>query len=111
MGATERFNPDEVQRILGLTGKQLDYWDRLRLVSLRKEQGNRFYDFRDLIGLRTVKQLVEEGVPANRSEEHTSELQSRLHLVCRLLLEKKKKTKNTTDTHTRKKQHIPLNTR
>src|SRR2546422_3892783 len=31
-----------------------------------------------------------------RSEEHTSELQSRLHLVCRLLLEKKKKTPNTT---------------
>src|SRR2546422_11553166 len=29
-----------------------------------------------------------------RSEEHTSELQSRLHLVCRLLLEKKKKTEN-----------------
>src|SRR2546422_8316561 len=28
-----------------------------------------------------------------RSEEHTSELQSRLHLVCRLLLEKKKKIK------------------
>src|SRR2546422_1115296 len=31
-----------------------------------------------------------------RSEEHTSELQSRLHLVCRLLLEKKKKNKNKT---------------
>src|SRR2546422_5257391 len=31
-----------------------------------------------------------------RSEEHTSELQSRLHLVCRLLLEKKKITKNKT---------------
>src|SRR2546429_4049867 len=31
-----------------------------------------------------------------RSEEHTSELQSRLHLVCRLLLEKKKN--NTSDT-------------
>src|SRR5687768_18333750 len=29
--------------------------------------------------------------PLLRSEEHTSELQSRLHLVCRLLLEKKKK--------------------
>src|SRR2546422_5572063 len=29
--------------------------------------------------------------PGRRSEEHTSELQSRLHLVCRLLLEKKKK--------------------
>src|SRR2546422_10595007 len=32
----------------------------------------------------------------DRSEEHTSELQSRLHLVCRLLLEKKKKTKETS---------------
>src|SRR2546429_3498091 len=30
-------------------------------------------------------------IVADRSEEHTSELQSRLHLVCRLLLEKKKK--------------------
>src|SRR2546422_5694955 len=35
------------------------------------------------------KDLLERG----RSEEHTSELQSRLHLVCRLLLEKKKKHK------------------
>src|SRR2546422_6710178 len=32
----------------------------------------------------------------HRSEEHTSELQSRLHLVCRLLLEKKKKTQKTS---------------
>src|SRR2546429_2800676 len=32
--------------------------------------------------------------PATRSEEHTSELQSRLHLVCRLLLEKKKNSKH-----------------
>src|SRR2546422_2143821 len=31
-------------------------------------------------------------IHCSRSEEHTSELQSRLHLVCRLLLEKKKKT-------------------
>src|SRR2546422_8127060 len=32
-----------------------------------------------------------------RSEEHTTELQSRLHLVCRLLLEKKKKITHNTD--------------
>src|SRR3989442_10858255 len=32
----------------------------------------------------------------SRSEEHTSELQSRPHLVCRLLLEKKKKNKKQT---------------
>src|SRR5256884_3027651 len=37
------------------------------------------------------------GQNAERSEEHTSELQSRLHLVCRLLLEKKKK--KTTTIH------------
>src|SRR5687768_17791798 len=44
------------------------------------------------------RRLVEHACPApltfraayDRSEEHTSELQSRLHLVCRLLLEKKK---------------------
>src|SRR3989449_5926128 len=43
-------------------------------------------------------------VPADeeRSEEHTSELQSRLHLVCRLLLEKKKK-KRDSQANVRKK--------
>src|SRR2546429_4473672 len=37
-----------------------------------------------IVGLREVRRKFQ------RSEEHTSELQSRLHLVCRLLLEKKK---------------------
>src|SRR2546429_6691865 len=36
------------------------------------------------------------GRGGHRSEEHTSELQSRLHLVCRLLLEKKKNTPSRT---------------
>src|SRR2546429_6496092 len=40
-----------------------------------------------------------------RSEEHTSELQSRLHLVCRLLLEKKKK--KHTDTSTLLAKDVP----
>src|SRR2546422_6116724 len=40
-----------------------------------------------------------------RSEEHTSELQSRLHLVCRLLLEKKKKKKpKPHQSHSREDQ-------
>src|SRR5687768_18358157 len=39
-----------------------------------------------IAALRSLIKLCE-----TRSEEHTSELQSRLHLVCRLLLEKKKK--------------------
>src|SRR5438105_10466739 len=43
-----------------------------------------------------------------RSEEHTSELQSRVDLVCRLLLEKKKKKKNT-QTHKKNTQIINHN--
>src|SRR5262245_62898956 len=39
-----------------------------------------------------------------RSEEHTSELQSLRHLVCRLLLEKKKKRKNNKHKETHNKQ-------
>src|SRR2546422_8553385 len=41
----------------------------------------------------TDPNAVQPGFGMSRSEEHTSELQSRLHLVCRLLLEKKKKSK------------------
>src|SRR2546422_3702759 len=46
---------------------------------------------------KTVSPLARPSSSAQRarSEEHTSELQSRLHLVCRLLLEKKKKIKQT----------------
>src|SRR2546422_3859899 len=40
-----------------------------------------------------------------RSEEHTSELQSRLHLVCRLLLEKKKKKKTKKQEKCDNTQH------
>src|SRR2546429_1544880 len=48
----------------------------------------------NLCQLRTVASHVVDPL-GGRSEEHTSELQSRLHLVCRLLLEKKKTTHNT----------------
>src|SRR5947208_11166616 len=44
--------------------------------------------------------LVVKLSPLQRSEEHTSELQSPDHLVCRLLLEKKKKKYTTRDSQT-----------
>src|SRR5687768_18366740 len=47
------------------------------------------------------------GTSDSRSEEHTSELQSRLHLVCRLLLEKKKKQTELAQAQT---PRIPLYT-
>src|SRR5439155_13044366 len=72
---------------------------------LRKVRSGSFEQERVQLHEVTVKVSTPEAVPAvadaikevmerNRSEEHTSELQSRGHLVCRLLLEKKKKTTN-----------------
>src|SRR5687768_17774820 len=56
------------------------------------------------LGVAFERQQAPPGRLPFRSEEHTSELQSRLHLVCRLLLEKKKKKiKNVTHTSTKKK--------
>src|SRR2546422_5427428 len=43
-------------------------------------------------GRRDATKILTIATAHVRSEEHTSELQSRLHLVCRLLLEKKKKS-------------------
>src|SRR5438876_8443218 len=46
----------------------------------------------DLTNVAEIKRLFDEAAKQfGRSEEHTSELQSPVHLVCRLLLEKKKK--------------------
>src|SRR5947209_13567582 len=47
---------------------------------------------------------VHEEQVDRRSEEHTSELQSRQYLVCRLLLEKKKKKKKNTEQRLKKTQ-------
>src|SRR3989475_2746625 len=66
----------------------------------------------EMIGLefRVVPPEVDESLgpaeQAERSEEHTSELQSQSNLVCRLLLEKKKK-KHKSNTHS-KRRPTPL---
>src|SRR6266581_3892021 len=44
--------------------------------------------------------------PATRSEEHTSELQSPVHLVCRLLLEKKKANSHSTTRRLKRRVHL-----
>src|SRR5687768_18292770 len=56
------------------------------LVSFRTGTGRDTPD-----GRLRIMRSRDTGKTWERSEEHTSELQSRLHLVCRLLLEKKKK--------------------
>src|SRR2546422_2447949 len=52
---------------------------------------------RQEIEVERQRRLAGKRIP-ERSEEHTSELQSRLHLVCRLLLEKKKKNELSNGT-------------
>src|SRR5687768_17986250 len=62
-----------------LNGQPFGFWSPATLVSDARRHGV------------TVLGPDVNASAAKRSEEHTSELQSRLHLVCRLLLEKKKK--------------------
>src|SRR2546430_7995950 len=61
-----------------------------------KELEHAGYQFEGAEG--SFEMLLRRSSPDYRSEEHTSELQSQSNLVCRLLLEKKKKQKSSTRT-------------
>src|SRR3712207_8147536 len=52
----------------------------------------------EVVGKRLLRSPCPVGRALERSEEHTSELQSRQYLVCRLLLEKKKRRRLLSDT-------------
>src|SRR3712207_8735249 len=58
---------------------------------LRFEAAHHLREERLLLDTRLQGEIADCHAPVGRSEEHTSELQSRQYLVCRLLLEKKKK--------------------
>src|SRR2546422_6140450 len=73
------------------TGPRAGYFPNA-ILRTHQNKPVRFYD--DLIKGKVVLINFMYTNCEGRSEEHTSELQSRLHLVCRLLLEKKKKNKN-----------------
>jgi tetratricopeptide (TPR) repeat protein len=81
MSSADKFTAEDVQRIVGLTPKQLEQWSRLRLISPQLEEGTHYYDFRDLIGLRTIKQLLESGVTANRLQRTLAALKEKLSQV------------------------------
>src|SRR2546426_3727612 len=69
------------------------YTTLFRSTDLRVKVGRCHHTHRrkSTLDLRHTKPLVKRGQVVTRSEEHTSELQSPCNLVCRLLLEKKKK--------------------
>src|SRR5438874_3565236 len=81
-------------------GRRLDHVDS-SISELQKTQNKNGDDLHELMTkFRIMVELVDGGKtkPELRSEEHTSELQSRRDLVCRLLLEKKKKKKKKVNT-------------
>src|SRR3712207_4955698 len=97
----ERFAYDSYRRFIQMFGDivlKLGYGKFEEALAALKEEGGVEEDpelsAEDLKGLIvTYKKIVEDEAdrpfPEDRSEEHTSELQSRQYLVCRLLLEKK----------------------
>src|SRR2546430_7779459 len=113
------YTTEEVARLLGLSPAQIRSYTRAGFLSpARGGRGNLRFTFQDLVLLKAAKGLLAARIPAakirgslrrlkqqlprgralselritaERSEEHTSELQSQSNLVCRLLLEKKKK--------------------
>src|SRR5205085_4941283 len=75
LGAVQALNP--------ITGR---FYGRAVLTSTAALSGTSVQD--------SLKEIAERAISQGRSEEHTSELQSQSNLVCRLLLEKKKKNRS-----------------
>src|SRR6266481_7148985 len=87
-----RRRPDPCRRCVGVPTRILDRdleAEAQRPVRLQVVAGPRFEPATD--SHNGVSPRADLWITAPRSEEHTSELQSQFHLVCRLLLEKKKK--------------------
>src|SRR5690348_18098203 len=85
-------------RVTGVQTCALPISARSYSVYPRPNAGIALASFPPCVGNPTQFQdasTISSGVISARSEEHTSELQSPVHLVCRLLLEKKKKTTQT----------------
>src|SRR5258708_24316321 len=83
-------SPDSARLAPGARNLKCRAWKLARLSQRLYINGERF-DAGAIRFARRRQQEVKSQVAVDRSEEHTSELQSPDHLVCRLLLEKKKK--------------------
>src|SRR5437879_11194420 len=85
--------------------RSIDYWEAVQPDSPEYVFARRMVDTPKVVFSKTLTRVEGKNVrvESGRSEEHTSELQSPMYLVCRLLLEKKKKkrTKINRTTQTR----------
>jgi tetratricopeptide (TPR) repeat protein len=76
-----RYTRNEVERMMGVSRRELDYWTRLRLVLPRARWGEKFFNFSDLVALETIKRLAARKVPANRIRRAVTILQTELGSV------------------------------
>src|SRR5207249_7724061 len=88
------FQPGQVKTVR--TEDQIDNWKNQERRLPASFFVDKLYDSRNRGPQQVVGKRPKVTFGPNRSEEHTSELQSRFDLVCRLLLEKKKKKKKNT---------------
>ena len=73
-----RYTRNEVERMIGVSRRELDYWTRLRLVLPRARWGERFFSFSDLVALETIKRLAAHRVPARRIRRAITALEAEL---------------------------------
>lgn len=77
-----RYTRSEVERMIGVSRRELDYWTRLRLVLPRARWGERFFSFSDLVALETIKRLAAHRVPARRIRRAVAALETELGDSC-----------------------------
>jgi tetratricopeptide (TPR) repeat protein len=81
MGTSEQFTRADVLRILNVSEKQLGQWEKMEIVASLHPGTKDYYDFRDLISVRTAKQLIENGVSPNRLRRSLQALQQKLSQI------------------------------
>ena len=73
-----QYTRSEVERMIGISRRELNYWTRLRLVLPRARWGERFFNFSDLVALETIKRLAAHRVPARRIRQAVTALETEL---------------------------------
>ena len=81
MGTSEHFTRADVLRILNISERQLGMWEKMQFVPSLQAGSKDSYDFRDLISVRTAKQLIENGVSADRLRRSLLALQQKLSSI------------------------------
>jgi tetratricopeptide (TPR) repeat protein len=81
MRPSEQYTRTDIQRILNVTDKQLKQWEEFQFVAPLAAGTKDSYDFRDLIALRTAKQLIEKGISPSRLRHSLDALRKKLSEV------------------------------